>query len=162
MIYKSNYKSKLGNIVILSDGENIIGLYFDDKESLDNVYDVKRAKEENLVIFDKLKDLLNQYFEGKNPDFSSINLKLTGTDFQKKIWPNLNRIKYGETVSYQALALMSGLDKNHARAVGKAVSKNPISIILPCHRVVGSDKKLVGYAGGIDRKECLLNLEKSS
>lgn len=100
---------------------------------------------------------LEEYFNGKRKSFN-IPLALEGTDFQKQVWQALTEIPYGETWSYKELA--EYIDNPKAiRAVGGANNKNPVSIIVPCHRVIGADKKLVGYAGGLDRKEHLLKLE---
>jgi len=100
---------------------------------------------------------LNDYFNGKRKSFN-LELDVEGTEFQKKVWNELLKIPYGKTVSYNDIAKKLG-DKEAVRAVGHANGKNPVAIIIPCHRVIGSDGKLVGYAGGLWRKKWLLNFE---
>ncbi len=102
-------------------------------------------------------DELSAYFTGELKEFS-LKLEPEGTAFQKKVWNELMRIPFGETTSYGALASLLG-DPNLSRAVGMANGKNPIAIVIPCHRVIGSDGSLTGYAGGLDRKKALLQLE---
>ncbi|QVK20770.1 methylated-DNA--[protein]-cysteine S-methyltransferase [Mycoplasmatota bacterium] len=103
---------------------------------------------------------LTEYFQGKRKEFT-FNLIIEGTDFQKKVWLALLKIPYGETRSYKDIAISIG-KPNASRAVGNANNKNKIAIAIPCHRVIGSNKKLVGYAGGIELKDYLLSLEKQS
>lgn len=100
---------------------------------------------------------LEEYFEGKRKEFD-LPLQAAGTDFQKKVWQALREIPYGETASYGGIAEKIG-NKNACRAVGMANNRNPIAVIIPCHRVVGADGSLTGYAGGLDKKEFLLKLE---
>jgi len=101
---------------------------------------------------------LQEYFEGKRTEFV-LPLEPKGTTFQKKIWKNLEKIPYGKTISYEELAMMAGSPKG-CRAAGQANNRNPISIIVPCHRVIGKNGDLTGYASGIENKKFLLNLEK--
>ena len=152
MKYISYYNSPLGSIFLASDGKFLTGLWFVNQKyyakNLDNA-----ALEKNLEIFDLTKKWLDLYFKGLNPDFN-IPVKFNGTDFQKRVWFSLLNIPYGDTTTYGKLA---SLLHTSARAIGTAVGKNPISIIVPCHRVVGKNNSLTGYAGGIDKKEYLLN-----
>ena len=154
MKYISYYKSPIGNILLASDGNNLTGLWFEDQKyfakNLDN--DEKKI---DLEIFNLTKKWLDLYFKGINPDFK-IPVKFYATDFQKKVWQSLLEINYGSVVSYGELA-----NRLHTspRAIGTAIGKNPISIIVPCHRVIGKNNALTGYAGGIFRKEYLLKLE---
>ena len=144
-------KTPIGVIEIIGDGESITKLdLFEDKTYFEN---------ENLpqYILDCKKQLL-QYFSGKRKTFD-LKLKPKGTEFQLKVWNELLKIPYGETVSYSDIAKNIGKPKA-SRAVGNAVNKNPIFIIIPCHRVIGKSGSLVGFAYGIDKKEYLLNLEK--
>ena len=110
-------------------------------------------------VLEQCKIELEEYFSGKRKNFS-VNISYEGTEFQKKIWSQLLQIKYGETVSYLHISKQIG-DGKAVRAVGHANGKNPIAIIIPCHRVVGADGKLTGYAGGIWRKQWLLELESN-
>lgn len=114
----------------------------------------------NIQETDILKEAgkqLREYFNGKRKDFS-LPLAPEGTPFMERVWKSLEKIPYGETRSYKDIAIDSGSSKAY-RAVGMANNKNPIAIIIPCHRVIGADKKLVGYGGGLDIKEFLLRLE---
>lgn len=115
------------------------------------------AKEEKSLILSKAATELEEYFTGKRQIFD-IPLEPVGTDFQKKVWQALLEIPYGETKSYKEIAIAAGSPKG-CRAAGMANNRNPIAIIVPCHRVIGADGKLVGYAGGLDLKLELLNLE---
>ncbi|MCD7781047.1 MAG: methylated-DNA--[protein]-cysteine S-methyltransferase, partial [Candidatus Gastranaerophilales bacterium] len=114
--------------------------------------------QKNSVIEETVKQL-DEYFNLKRKVFE-LPLKLTGTDFQKKIWNSLIKIPYGETISYKEIAKSAGNIKA-SRAAGNACNKNPIVIIIPCHRIIGTNKKLTGFAGGLDKKEFLLKLEKT-
>lgn len=115
-------------------------------------------KEEDHPLFEKLRYELKEYFDGKFASFS-VPLDLVGTDFQKKVWTELLKIPYGKTISYKDLANNLG-DIKAVRAVANANGMNKIALIVPCHRVIGSDGSLVGYAGGLERKTELLSLEK--
>lgn len=155
--YINKYKSKIGDMILASDGENLIGLWFvGQKYECDLVDDYI---EKDLALFNKTKKWLDVYFNGEEPDFS-LPLTMYGTEFQKQVWNILLNIPYGRTITYGDIA--KKIDKKmSAQAVGNAVGHNHISIIIPCHRVVGSNGKLTGYAGGIDKKEYLLKLEKN-
>jgi methylated-DNA-[protein]-cysteine S-methyltransferase len=162
MNYKNFYKSILGDILLLSDGENLTGLYFYKQRFLDKKL-FNNAEDKELEIFDKTKKWLDIYFSGNEPDFMP-KIKLEGTAYRKKIWQELLKIPYAELVSYKDIS--NSYNKNNPdtktspRAVGNAVGHNPISIIVPCHRVIGANGNLTGYGGGIDRKIKLLELEK--
>lgn len=142
---------KLGLIIIKSNELGISELSFYKNQ--------KQMETENETpLIKKCKNQLNEYFEGKRTKFN-LPLSIAGTDFQKKVWSELQNIPFGETVSYQDIAVK--IEKPKAcRAVGGANNKNKIGIIIPCHRVVGKNGSLTGYAGGIDKKMYLLNLEK--
>ncbi|KZX14284.1 methylated-DNA--[protein]-cysteine S-methyltransferase [Methanobrevibacter oralis] len=157
-MYKSYYDSKLGKIILLSKNNKLTGLYFENQKYLPlNLDDY--IKSDDLDIFVKTKELLDSYFKGEKVDFSKLDIALEGSDFRLKVWKILLKIPYGEVTTYGEIA--SKISKNmSAQAVGGAVAHNPISIIVGCHRVVGSDGSLTGYAGGIERKIELLELEK--
>ena len=151
MIY---YKSPIGNLIIMEEENAIIKLCFKEQE----IINIKDIQEFETPLLKKAKKQLEEYFEGKRKKFD-LALRLNGTSFQNKVWKALLDIPYGETRSYKDIAIAVGNEKA-CRAVGMANNKNPISIIIPCHRVVGANGKLVGYGGGLDKKEKLLNIEK--
>ena len=130
------------------------GLWFENQK----FFPKNLGNEIDLEVFDQTIDWLEIYFSGKNPEFTP-RIKIEGTDFQKKVWKYLQQIPSGKVETYGNIAKNL---KTSARAVGNAVAKNPISIIVPCHRVIGANGKLTGYAGGIDRKNFLLELESRS
>ena len=156
MKYISYYKSPLGNILLASDGKYLTGLWFEAQKYYAKNLD-ENALEKDLEIFVLTKKWLDLYFKGLNPDFN-IPIKFYGTNFQKCVWQRLLDIPYGYTTTYSELA--SRLHTS-ARAIGTTIGKNPISIIVPCHRVVGKKNNLTGYAGGVEKKEYLLKLESS-
>ncbi len=156
-MFKAFCPSPLGEILLLSEGETLCGLYFIDKHTFD-------GPQRDLPIFRQTKKWLNAYFAGENPGMS-IPVTLSGTEFQRQVWEILKTIPYGTTVSYGTIAKQMaqnrGISRMSAQAVGNAVGKNPVSIIVPCHRVIGADKTLVGYGGGLTRKLFLLQLENN-
>ena len=120
--------------------------------------EVDGAEENETPLILQAAEMLREYFDGNRKDFAGLPLRAEGTDFQKRAWEALLSIPYGQTRSYKEQAAAIGNPKA-CRAVGAANGKNPISIIIPCHRVIGFDKKLVGYAGGLEIKRALLELE---
>ncbi|MCI9084490.1 MAG: methylated-DNA--[protein]-cysteine S-methyltransferase [Bacilli bacterium] len=159
-MYICKFESIMGNITLASDGESLIGLWFDNqKYYLGNIKDDFINKD--LPIFKETKKWLDIYFRGKEPNFK-LSLNPMGSTFRKDVWDILLQIPYGKVITYGEIS--KRLEKKYGRkmsaqAVGGAVGHNPISIIIPCHRVVGSNGQLTGYAGGIDKKEKLLELE---
>lgn len=161
MQYLAYYKSPLGGITMASDGTALTGLWFDGQK-----YFAAGLKEKtqpkSLPVFKQAVAWLDTYFAGQRPDFTPP-LALSGTPFRRQVWQLLLAIPYGQTVTYgqiaQTVAHQNGLAQMSAQAVGGAVGHNPISIIVPCHRVVGTGGSLTGYAGGIDKKIELLKLE---
>ena len=143
------YEFPFGFLKIEYDGDVLISL----KKINETSYWGKNTEFTDLVY----KEIM-EYLNGKRKSFD-IKYEINGTEFQKKVWKELTKIPYGETRSYKEIAVAVGNPKA-CRAVGMANNKNPIAIIVPCHRVIGSDGKLVGYAGGLDMKRALLNLEK--
>lgn len=161
-MYFSDYSSPLGKMYMISDGEKLYALAFDGQKYFD--FDQTRLKRnDRLEIFHKVKSFLNDYFSGKECHFDGNLLELEGTSFQKEVWQILLKIDYGKTITYKDIALQIAQSRKvkhmSSQAVGGAVGKNPIAIIVPCHRVLGQNKKLVGYAGGIDKKAALLKIE---
>lgn len=143
-------QSPIGLLTLQLEDNKLEAIHFGEKE-IDN-YTLSKTKMTEQVILE-----LEEYFEGKRKYFT-INLSFKGTDFQKKVWKALNEIPYGETRTYKEVAKEIGHERA-CRAVGSANNKNPIPIIIPCHRVIGRDGKLAGYAGGLKIKEMLLQLE---
>ncbi|WP_130836442.1 methylated-DNA--[protein]-cysteine S-methyltransferase [Lachnoclostridium sp. Marseille-P6806] len=161
MDYISRYRSPLGAITLASDGNSLTGLWFDgQKYFAADLADGAAAKE--LPVFTQTARWLDIYFRGEKPDFTPP-LLLRGTAFRREVWSRLLAIPYGQTSCYRDIAAALPREKNmppaSARAVGGAVGHNPISIIVPCHRVIGADGSLTGYAGGLERKRFLLALE---
>ena len=161
MQYITHYQSPLGGITISSDGTSLTGLWFDGQKYFASTLGAD-YKEENLPVFTEVKRWLDIYFSGREPDFTPP-LALNGSPFRMAVWQILQSIPYGQTITYGAiakqLAMQTGKTRISAQAVGGAVGHNPISIIVPCHRVVGAGGSLTGYAGGIDKKVQLLGLE---
>lgn len=160
MQYTYAYRSPLGGITIASDGENLTGLWFEGQRYFGNTLCAEHC-ERMLPVFVQTIEWLDCYFGGGKPDFMP-SLNPAGTPFRQTVWKALLQIPYGETVSYGELAAEIARQRGaggSARAVGGAVGRNPVSVIIPCHRVVGSGGCLTGYAGGLTRKTALLTLE---
>ena len=163
MIYTTHYKSPLGDILLDSKNNKLIGLWIEEeKYYLSDLKD--EIKEEEKEILEKTKYWLDRYFKGEKPSIDELDLSPLGSDFRKRVWKILCEIPYGEVITYKdiadTIAKQKGLKKMSSQAVGGAVGHNPISIIIPCHRVVGTNGSLTGYAGGIDKKVYLLKHEK--
>lgn len=163
MIYTSKYTSPLGGILLAADEVGLRGLWFDGQKYFARDLPDERTERETPAL-SEAKRWLDLYFGGQEPDFLPP-LHPVGTPFRQAVWEILLRIPYGKTVTYgeisKQLAEKMGLERMSAQAVGGAVGHNEISIIIPCHRVVGSNGSLTGYAGGIDRKIKLLELERA-
>lgn len=162
MKYRKDINSPLGFITLTSDGVSLTGLYFEKQKSKN--LDRKKEIRHNLILFDQVEDWLKKYFQGNNCPISfSINAQ--GTQFQQLVWQKLLEIPYGKTVSYddiaKEVAQITG-KKKCPQAIGQALKRNPIGIIIPCHRVIGKQGDLTGYAGGMDKKIFLLQLEQSN
>lgn len=163
MFFNDYYNSPIGNITMASDGESLCGLWFDGQKYFAST--VKgETEDKTLPVFEQTKKWLDIYFSGNEPDFTP-KLSLNGSEFRKAVWDILLTIPYGSVMTYgeiaKILAKQRGVAKMSAQAVGGAVGHNPISIIVPCHRVVGTNGNLTGYAGGIDKKISLLKIEKT-
>ena len=175
MLHTFHYDSPLGGIVLASDGNALTGLWFGEQKYSGNSADTGDAGRDEgkvprrgiLPVFADTIRWLDIYFNGKDPAFvPALGLDVSGaSDFRKKIWDILLTIPYGQTMSYGEIANIyakkNGLKKMSAQAVGGAVGHNPISLIVPCHRVIGSDGSLTGYGGGLDKKTRLLELENA-
>ena len=163
MEYTSHYLSPLGGILLSGDEIGLTGLWFEGQKYFALSLD-KEHEEKEIPLFEEVKQWLDIYFSGKEPDFT-VPLHFTGTAFQNEVWEILCTIPYGQTMTYgeiaKQIAVRKGLLHMSAQAVGGAVGHNEISIIVPCHRVVGTNGSLTGYAGGIDRKRKLLKMEQT-
>ena len=159
--YINYYSSPLGNILLSADDGGLTGLWFEQQRHF-ATFLTGCEQIANLPVFNEVRCWLDAYFAGHNPGFTP-QLHMIGTDFQRAVWRILLTIPYGQTVTYgqiaEKLAAERGVPKMSARAVGSAVSRNHISLIIPCHRVVGSNGDPIGYAGGIERKVALLKIE---
>ena len=161
-MFESRLHSPLGEVRLRSDGESLKGLWFvgqvNDAKDIDDI-EIKN----DLPIFGQVESWLESYFSGKQASIT-IPLQPKGTSFQQRVWQILQEIPYGKTMAYgeiaQRIAQEKGVETFSAQAVGQAVGKNPISILIPCHRVLGKNGALTGYAGGVHRKEQLLQLER--
>lgn len=163
MQYITKYDSPVGNITLAGDDEGLTGLWIEGQKYF--AYYLDPVHEEgDCPAFTETKEWLDIYFEGKDPGFTP-QIHMVGTEFQKSVWEILLEIPYGKTTTYgeiaKKIAAKRGLAHMSAQAVGGAVGHNEISIIIPCHRVVGTNGSLTGYAGGIDKKVHLLTLEKA-
>jgi methylated-DNA-[protein]-cysteine S-methyltransferase len=146
------YQTPAGKICIVEDDNSIVNIKYQ--------IEISYGEEQETSLIKETYRQLVEYFDGKRKEFD-IPLKLRGTPFQQKVWSALQTIPYGEVWSYKRLAETVGSPKGY-RAVGMANNRNPISIVVPCHRVIGSDGSLVGYAGGLDRKKYLLEIEQKN
>lgn len=164
MVYTYYYESPLGEICLTSNGSELTGLCFCDQVCLMSEY-AEQNREGELPIFRQTADWLDTYFNSQIPNFTPP-LSMKATSFRETVWKILLTISYGETVTYgeiaRKLAEKDGKAKMSAQAVGGAVAHNPILLIIPCHRVVGARDEIVGYAGGVDRKAKLLELENKN
>ena len=161
MNYISHYNSPLGSITLASYDDALIGLWFDGQKHFRSTLG-DEYEEKPLPVFDRTAAWLDIYFGGGIPDFTP-KIALNDTDFRREVWDILLTIPYGQMMTYGEIAAIlaqkRGSASISAQAVGGAVGRNPISIIVPCHRVIGANGSLTGYAGGIERKAALLKLE---
>jgi methylated-DNA-[protein]-cysteine S-methyltransferase len=163
MNYTFEYNSPVGLLTIASDGENITGLWIKGQKYFAATLEAENQPMD-LPVFERAKEWLTTYFSGKNPSFT-LPLTPKGSPFRQAVWKILRHIPYGKVITYsdiaKIIAKQTGKEKMSSQAAGGAVGRNPISIIIPCHRVVGSDGSLTGYAGGITAKTKLLTLEQA-
>ncbi len=161
MQYTAKYNSPVGEILLSADETGLTGLWFSDQKYYALGLD-KENQPQNTPILQHAKTWLDVYFSGRQPDFK-LPLHFMGSEFQNSVWETLCSIPYGRVMTYGEIAAVlarhKGVVRVSAQAVGGAVGHNPISVIVPCHRVVGSNGSLTGYAGGILRKKYLLELE---
>ena len=162
MDYTYHYSSPIGGITMASNGESLTGLWFDGQKYFASTLS-QRHMEKQLPVFDRTCEWLDLYFSGKGPDFMP-HVFMCVSNFRRDVYEILMTIRFGETTTYKEVADL--IAKKHriismsAQAVGGAIAHNPISLVIPCHRVIGTNGKLTGYAGGLDKKEWLLDMEK--
>ena len=163
MEYKVNYDSPLGRMLLAADEEGLTGVWFEGQKYYARGLEQNQEEHENKPLLADAKRWLDLYFSGKEPEFN-LPLNPKGTEFQREVWEILRTIPYGKTMTYGEIATQiaekRGIARMSAQAVGGAVGHNPIAIFIPCHRVVGADGSLTGYAAGVERKAVLLRLEK--
>ena len=162
MFYTHNYQSPLGNILLASECDRLVGLWFEGQKYFADTIKGSETEDELLPIFEETIAWLDIYFRGKDPGFTP-GLSMQTTKFRKAVWEILLTIPYGKTMTYGEIAVRlaneKGLKRVSSQAVGGAVGHNPISLIIPCHRVIGADGSLTGYAGGLEKKVWLLEHE---
>lgn len=163
MYYGTHYNSTIGDIFVASDEKYIIGLWIGEQKYIGDTMPEGIIERSDLPVLQEAVCWLDDYFAGKKPEISRLPLAPIGGEFRQTVWQILSEIPYGELTTYGAIAkeaaIRMGKEKMSAQAVGGAVGHNPISIIIPCHRVVGANGSLTGYAGGIDKKIKLLTHE---
>jgi len=163
MYYSTNYSLPIGKITLACDGESLVGLWLEGQKYYGGSLNGKLTEKNDFPIFDAARSWLDRYFSGERPAISELALAPVGGEFRQQVWRILCEIPYGEYITYgdiaKLMAAETGRTAMSAQAIGGAVGHNPISIIIPCHRVVGANGSLTGYAGGIDKKIRLLEHE---
>lgn len=158
MLIKANYESPIGSMIILADAENLLGLWFEGQRNFGGQENLDLVLIQENKITHQVKNWLDQYFAGDFQDLAAIPLKFQLTEFQQRVVSVLLQVPVGKTISYSKIATQLGQagHRTSPRAVGNAVARNPFLILVPCHRVVGNDGSLTGYAAGIAKKKWLL------
>ena len=165
ILHKATYQSPLGKMILLSSDQHLLGLWFNDQKFFGANYQLEQADEKIVRPLKLTLQWLTEYFSGQQPDPFAIPIKPEVTLFREQVFQELQKVPYGQTTTYKELSdqLQKQESKkiNKARAIGGAVGHNPITLIIPCHRVIGQDGSLIGYAGGIERKQALLQMEQA-
>lgn len=165
MYYSTTFSSPIGGITLAceSEGKYLVGLWMEGQKYYGDTIPEAMAENNGIPLFDICRRWLERYFAGEKPGISELLLAPIGGEFRQEVWQILCEIPYGQVITYggiaEKIAARRGKDRMSAQAVGGAVGHNPISIIIPCHRVVGSDGSLTGYSGGVKKKIFLLELE---
>lgn len=165
MYYSTTYSSPIGTITLAcnEEGNSLVGLWMERQKYHGDTIHESMIKSDDILLFDTTKKWLERYFAGKNPNVDELPLAPSGSEFRQGVWNILRQIPYGEVITYgdiaKKMAESMGKKSMSSQAVGGAVGHNPISIIIPCHRVVGSNGSLTGFSGGIQMKIKLLELE---
>ena len=161
--YQTTIASPIGQITLGSDGDSLVGLWTAGQRFFGDTVPTAMLPNDYLPVFALTKDWLSRYFDGKKPLISDLPLAPIGGEFRQTVWRMLTEIPYGQVVTYgylaRQIAVQRGIESMSAQAVGGAVGRNPISIIIPCHRVVGASGNLTGFSGGIPLKSWLLHHE---
>lgn len=158
MYYTKNIASPVGKLILASNGTALVGLWLEGQKYFGSGLG-EMVPKADIAVFEQTEDWLRRYFAGEQPGILELPLAPVGSDFREKVWASLCEIPYGQITTYGAIAEKVGVGS--AQAVGGAVGHNPISIIIPCHRVLGSDGSLTGYAGGLEKKQWLLRHENA-
>ncbi|NHZ46440.1 methylated-DNA--[protein]-cysteine S-methyltransferase [Nitratidesulfovibrio liaohensis] len=166
MFYSTRYSSPIGPVLVASDGDNLVGLWLEGQKYFGGTVAEERVPKDDLSVFSVVREWLDEYFAGGKPDIARLPLAPRGSSFRRAVWALLCEIPYGTTTTYGEIARIvaaqtgrTGKASMSGQAVGGAVGHNPISIVIPCHRVVGANGSLTGYAGGLEKKIRLLELE---
>lgn len=163
MFFSTRYPSPVGMLTLACDGAHLTGLWMEGQKYFGGAIPEPMTERDDLPVFRAAKNWLDRYFAGQKPEISELPLHPIGGEFRQEVWKILCEIPYGEVVTYgdiaKKMAAQMGKKTMSGQAVGGAVGHNPISIIIPCHRVVGANGSLTGYAGGVDKKVKLLALE---
>ena len=163
MIYTTYYESQVGRMLLAEKDGALIGAWIEGQKYFPDSFCEEMTQKDDMAVLKQAKQWLNRYFAGEKPETGELSLAPAGSDFRRSVWQILCEIPYGSTTTYGAiaeqLAREKGLQNMSAQAVGGAVGHNPISVIIPCHRVVGTNGSLTGYAGGVEKKQKLLKLE---
>lgn len=162
MQYTTHYQSPLGDLLLAADDEGLTGIWFEGSANYADGLELQYEENETPIL-KKAREWLDVYFSGREPDFLPP-IHMTGTPFQLSVWEILQKIPYGKTMTYKEIAEKIAQKEGHpssAQAVGGALARNRWLVLILCHRVVGTDGSLTGYAGGMDRKVELLKLEKA-
>lgn len=163
MLFQSLYESPVGKLTVVSNDQSLTGIWFEDQKYFGSTMTEPVVHSDKLPVLVRTAEWLDRYFEGLNPPPDQLPLAPSGTSFRQAVWKILLEIPYGKTMTYGEIASMiaagRGQERMSARAVGGAVGHNPISIVIPCHRVIGWDGSLTGFGGGLPRKAWLLEHE---
>lgn len=163
MLYTMRYDSPIGPLLLAGKEGALTGLWMEGQKYFPSLEQSQMRETNTSEILNRTKDWLDQYFQGEKPSLKMLPLSPEGSAFRKMVWKMLCDIPYGSVTTYgeiaRRIAVERGIATMSAQAVGGAVGHNPISIIIPCHRVVGTDGSLTGYAGGLEKKQWLLALE---
>lgn len=163
MYYFTMYSSPLGNMTLACDGEALVGLWLEGQKHFGGTIYHEMEEKSDIPVFYNVKRWLDRYFNGERVSSSELPLRPVGGEFRQNVWRILCEIPYGEVTTYGAIAkkiaAQMGRESMSSQAVGGAIAHNPILVIVPCHRVVGADGSMIGYAGGIPVKRKLLALE---
>lgn len=167
MLFKTSYDSPIGPIIMLANDHGLLGAWYENQEHFAGTFDLEKAQTledtADQAVLQEASDWFDAYFAAQNPSVNNLALMPQGTAYQQEVWAELVKVGYGEIISYQELAdrvtTRQSKGRGSARAVSGAVGRNPISIMIPCHRVIATNGELTGYAGGIDKKITLLKIE---